>query len=148
MGSSLAHAGSFIAGLKFSCHAACGILVPSCCFSVTKSCPTLCGPVDCSQASLSFSVFWALLKLMSIQLVMPSRHLILFHPLLLLPSVFLSIKVFSSELALTIGWSKYWSFSFSISPSNDYSGLISFWIGLFDLSLFRGLSSVFSNTTV
>ena len=100
------------------------------------------------QASLSITSSRSLLKLMSIQLVMPSSHLILFHPLLLLPSIFLSIRVFSNELVLTIGWSKYWSFSFSISPSNDYSGLISFWIDFFGLLLFRGLSRVFSNTTV
>ena len=136
-------------------HCTLAVVMPKVCSwwtcsycSVVKSCPTGCGPMDCSQASLSFSVFWGLLRLMSIQLVMPSSHLILFHPLLLLPSVFLSIRVFSNELVLTIGWSKYWSISFSISPSHDYSGLISFWIDLFGLLLFKGLSRVFSNTTV
>ena len=85
------------------------------------------------QASLSFTISWSLLKHMSIELVMPSNH-ILFHPLLL-PSTFPSIRVFSSESALCIGWPKYWSFSFSfsISPSSEYSGLISFRIDWFDL---------------
>ena len=80
------------------------------------------------QASLFFTISWSFLKLMSIALVMPSNHLILCHPLLLLPSIFPSIRVFSSELALPIRWPKYWSFSFSISPSNEYSGLIFFGI--------------------
>ena len=78
------------------------------------------------QAPLSFTISQSLLKLMSIELVMPSNHLILCRPLLLLPSISRSIRVFSSELAPRIRWSKYWSFSFSISPSNEYSGLISF----------------------
>ena len=77
------------------------------------------------QASLSFANSWSLHRLKSIELVMPSNHLILFHPLLL-PSVFSSIRVFSSESVLPIRWPKYWSFSFSISLSNEYSGLISF----------------------
>ena len=78
------------------------------------------------QASLSFTVSWNLLKLMSIELSVPSNHLILCHALLLLPSLLPSIKVFSNESALHIRWPRYWSFSFSISPSNEYSGLISF----------------------
>ena len=78
------------------------------------------------QASLYIPNSWSLLKLMSIQLVMPSNHLILCRPLLLLPSIFPSIRGFSNESALCIRWPKYWSFSFSISPSNEYSGLISF----------------------
>jgi len=78
------------------------------------------------QASLSITNFWSLLKLMSIESVMPSNHLILYRPLLLLPSVFPSIRVFSNESALHIRWPKYWSFSFSISPANEYSGLIFF----------------------
>ena len=78
------------------------------------------------QDSLSFTISWSLLKLTSIELVMPSNHLILCYPLLLLPSIFPSIRVFSSESVLRIKWSKYWSFSFSISSSNDYSVLISF----------------------
>jgi len=77
--------------------------------------------------------------LMSIELVMPSNHLILCHPLFLLPSIFLSIRVFSSESALHIRWPKYWSFSFSISPSNEYSGLISFRIDWFDLLEVQGI---------
>ena len=85
------------------------------------------------QASLSFAISQSLLKLMSIELVMPSNHLILCHPLLLLPSVFPSIKVFSNESALYIRWPTYWSFSFSISPSNEHSGLISFRIDWLDL---------------
>ena len=83
---------------------------------------------------------------MSIELVMPSNHLILCHPLLLLPSIF--PKFFSNESVLHIRWSKFCSFSFSVSPSNDYSGLISFRIDYFDLLLPKGLSRVFSNTTV
>ena len=78
------------------------------------------------QASLSFTVAQSLLKLMSIESVMPSNHFILYHHLLLLPSVFASIRVFSNESVLHIWWPKYWSFSFSISPSNEFSGLISF----------------------
>ena len=78
------------------------------------------------QASLSFTVSLSLLKLLSIELVMPSNHVNLCHPLLLLPSIFSSITVFSNESALRVRWPKYWSFSFGISPSNEYSGLISF----------------------
>ena len=85
------------------------------------------------QASLSFTVSQSLLKFMSIESVMPPNHLILCHPLLLLPSIFPSIRVFSSDLALCIRWPKYWSFSFSIKPSIEYSGLISFRIDWFDL---------------
>ena len=87
------------------------------------------------QTSLSFTIFRNLLKLMSIELVMPSNHLILCHSLLLLPSIFPSFRIFSSELALCIKWPKYWDFSFSISPSNEYSGLISFRFGWFDLAV-------------
>ena len=78
------------------------------------------------QASLSITNSWSLPKLTSIESVMPSNHLILCHPLLLLPSIFPSIRVFSNESALCIRWPNYWSFSFSLSPSNEYSGLISF----------------------
>ena len=88
------------------------------------------------QASLSFTISWSLLKLTSIESVMPSKHLILCHPLLLLPSIFPSIRVFPSESALCIKWPKYWSFS--ISPSNEYSGLISFRIDWFDLLPIQG----------
>ena len=90
------------------------------------------------QASLSISNSLSLFKLMSIELVMPSNHLILCHPLLLLPSIFPSIRVFLDESALSIRWPKYWSFSFSISPSNEYSGLISFRIDWFDLFAIQG----------
>ena len=85
------------------------------------------------QPSLPFTISWSLLKLMSIELLMPSNHLILCHPLLLLPSVFPSIRVFSKESSLHFRWPKYWNFSFSISPSSEYSGLISFRIDWFDL---------------
>ena len=85
------------------------------------------------QAPLSFTVSWSLLRFMSIESVMLSNHLILCCPLLLLPSVFPNIRVFSSESALHIRWPEYWSFSFSISPSNEYSGHISFKIDWFDL---------------
>ena len=89
------------------------------------------------QVSLSFTISWSLLKLMSIELMMPSNHLILCCPLLLLPSIFPSIKVFSNELSLCIRWPKYWSFSFGISPCNEYSGLISFRIDWFNLGISR-----------
>ena len=85
------------------------------------------------QASLSFTISQSLFKLMSIESVMPSNHLILCGPLLVLPSIFPSTRVFSNESAVRIRWSKYWSFGFSISPSNEYSGLISFTIDWFDL---------------
>ena len=107
--------------------------------SVAQLCLTLCNPMDCSMpASLSNTSSRSLLKLMSIELVMPSNHHILCYPLLLLPSVFPSIRVFSNELALCIRWPKYWNFSFSISSSNEYSGLISFRIDWFDLIAFLG----------
>ena len=100
------------------------------------------------QASLSITNFWSLLKLMSIESVMPSNHLILCHPLLLLPSIFPSIRVFSNESVLHIRWPKYWNFSFSICPSNEYSGLISLGLtGLISLQS-KGLSTVFSSTIV
>ena len=89
------------------------------------------------QASLSFTSSWNLLKLMSIELMMPTNHLILCH-LLLLPSFFPSIRIFSSESALHIRWPKYWSFSFNISPSNEYTGLISFTIDWLDLLAVQG----------
>ena len=90
------------------------------------------------QASLSFTNSRNLLKLISMKLVMPSNHLILCHPLLLLPSSFPSIRVFSNESALCIRWPKYWSFSFSISPSNDHPGLISLRTDWFDLLADQG----------
>ena len=85
------------------------------------------------QASLFFTISWILFKLMSIESVMPSNHLIICHPLLLLPSIFPSIRVFSRESALCFRWPKYWSFILSIHPSNEYSGLIFFRIDWFDL---------------
>ena len=109
------------------------------CCSVTQSGPTLCDPMDCSMPGfLSFTNSWSLLKLMSIELMMPSNHLVLCHLLLLLPSVFPSIRVFSNESALRIRWPKCWSFSFNINPSNQYSELISFRIAWFDLLAIQG----------
>ena len=90
------------------------------------------------QASLSITISWSLLKLISIESVMPSNQLILCCPLLLLPSIFPSSRVFSNESVLRIRWPKYWSYSFSISPSNEYSGLISFRIYCFDLLAVQG----------
>ena len=90
------------------------------------------------QASLSFTIFWSLLKLKSIESVMPSNYLILCRPLLLLPSLFPSIRAFSNESDLHIRWSKYWRFSFSISPSNEYSGQISFRMDWLDLLEVQG----------
>ena len=90
------------------------------------------------QASLSITNSWSLLKLMFIELVMPSNHLNLCHPLLLPPSIFPSIRVFSNESVLLISWPKYWSFSFSISPSHEYSGLISFRMDWLDLLAGQG----------
>ena len=107
--------------------------------SFTQLCPTLCDPMDCSTSG--FPVHhnsWSLLKLMSIELVMPSNHLILCCLLLLLPSIFPSIRVFSNELALCIKWPKYWSFSFSIFSSNEYSGLIFFRMDWFDFLAVQG----------
>ena len=100
------------------------------------------------QASLSITNSRSLLKLMPIELVMPSSHLILCHPLLLLPPTTPSIRVFSNESTLCVRWPKYWSFSFSISPSNEHPGLISFRMDWLDLLAVQGLSRVFSYTTV
>ena len=101
--------------------------------SVVQSCPTLCAPrIAACQASLSITNSQSSLKFMSIESVMPSSHFILCRPLLLLPSIFPSIRVFSNESFLHIRWPKYWSFSFSFSPSNEYSGFISFRIDWFD----------------
>ena len=107
--------------------------------SVTQSCLTLCDPMNHSMpGSLSITNSWSLLKLMSIESVMPSNHLILCHPLLLLPSIFPSIRVFSNESVLHIRWPKFWSFSFSISPSNEQPGLISFSMDWLDLLAVQG----------
>ena len=97
--------------------------------SVAQLCPTLCHPMD--RSTPGFPVHQSLLKLMSIRWVMASNHLILCHPLLLPPSILRSIRVFCNESVVHIKWAKYWSFSFSISPSNEYSGLIP--LGLTDL---------------
>ena len=95
--------------------------------SVTHSCPTLCSPMDCSsQASLSIINSQSLPRLMFIKSGMSSNYLILCHPCLCIPSIFPSIRVFSNESALHIRWTKYWSFSFSITPSNEHTGLLSF----------------------
>ena len=110
-----------------------------CMSSVTQSCPTLCDPKDCSMPGFPVHhQLQSLLKLTSIQSVMPSNHLILFRPFFLLPSILPSITVFSDELALLIRWPKYWSFSFNISPSNEYSGLISFRMDWLDLLAVQG----------
>ena len=105
--------------------------------------------MDCSMpCSLSFTISWHLLKVRSIKSVIPSNHLTLYDSLLFLPSIFPSIRIFSNESALHIRWPKYWSFSFTISPSNEYSQL--FLLGLTSLISLQseGLSNVFSNTTV
>ena len=106
-----------------------------CCFSVTESCLTLRLPwTSAHQASLSFTISRNLLKLISIESVMLSNHLILCHPLLLPPSIFPIMRVFSNESVLHIRWPKYWSLNFNISPSNEHPGLISFrmdWLYLF-----------------
>ena len=120
--------------------------------SVVRSCLTLCDPMDCSTPGFpsltshhTITNSWSLLKLLSIESVMPSNHLILRHPhlilcrpLLLLPSMFPSIRVFSHESVLRIRWPKYWSFSFSISPSKEYSGLIYFKMDWLDLLAVQG----------
>ena len=109
------------------------------CCLVTQSFLTFLTPWTAAHhASLSFTISQSLLKLMSIESVMPFNHLILCRPLLLLPSIFPSIRVFSNESALCIRWPKYWGFSFDISPSNEYSGLISFRIECFDFLAVQG----------
>ena len=115
----------------------CGPCISHCC-SAAQLCPTLCESDSAYQAFLSITNSQSLLKLMFIESVMPSNHLILCRPLLLLPSIFPSIRVFSNELALCIMWPKYWSFSFSTSPSKEYSGLISFKIDWLDLLAVQG----------
>ena len=117
--------------------------------SVAQSCPTLSNPIDCSRPGLP--VHHQLLEFTQThvyRVVMPSNHIILCRPLLLPPSIFPSIRVFSKESALHIRWKKYWSFSFNISPSNEHLGLISFRMDWLDLLAIQGLSRVFSNTTV
>ena len=112
--------------------------------SVTQSCPTLCDPMDCSMPG--FPIHHQLLELTQThvhQLVMPSNHLSLCRPLLLPPSISPSIRVVSNESVLRIRWPKYWSFSFSISPSNEYSGLISFRMDWLDLLAVQGMLKSF-----
>ena len=111
--------------------ATCGLF---CRYSVAQSCPTLRDPMDCSTPGLlSITNSRSLLKFMSIESVRPSNHLILCRPLLLLPSIFPSIRVFSNESVLHIRWPKYWSFSLNTSPSNEHPGLISFRMNWLDL---------------
>ena len=119
-----------------------------CCCLLAKSCSTLCDPMDCSVAG--FSVFHYLLEFVQthVHLVMLSNHLILCRPLLLPPSNFSSIRVFSNESALHMRWPKYWSFSFNISPSNEHLGLISFRMDWLDLLAVHGtLKSLLQNHT-
>ena len=113
--------------------------------SVAQSCPPLCDPMNgAHQASLSITNPWISLKLMSIASVMPSSHLILCRPLLLLPPIPPSLRVFSNESTLNMRWPEYWSFSFSISPSNEHPGLISFRMDSLDLLVVQGtLKSLF-----
>ena len=106
---------------------------------ITKSCPELCNSMDTKhQAHLSSAIFCSLLEFMFIKLVMLSNHLTLCHCLLFLPSIFPSIRIFSNELAVYIRWPKYWSFSFSISLFNEYSGLIFFKLDWFDFFAVQG----------
>ena len=107
--------------------------------SVAQTCLTLCDPMDSSMPSFPpFTISWSLLRFMSIELVIPSNHLILCCPLLLLSSIFPTIRVFSNESVLHIRWPNYWSFSFSISPSNEYSWFTSYRIDRFDLLAVQG----------
>ena len=116
--------------------------------SVTQLCPTPCNPMNHSTPGLPVTtISRSSLRLTSIESVMPSSHLILCHPLLV-PPIPPSIRVFSNESTLHMRWPKYWSFSFNISPSNEHPELISFRMDWFDLLQFKGLSRVFSNTTV
>ena len=127
---------------KWICHRYTCVLEfksVSCCCPVAQSCPTVCDPwIAARQASLSFTIFRSLLKVTSIESVIPSNHLILCCPLHLPPSIFPSIRIFSSKSPLRIRWPKYWSFSFSTSPSNEYSGLTSFRIDWFDIFAVQG----------
>ena len=125
-----------------------GYLYLLCCCSVIQLCPTLCNPRDCSQASLSFTSSWNLLKLMSIESVMPSNHIILCRPLLLLPSIFPRIRIFPNELAFASGGQSIGAFaSASVLPMNIQGWCPLGLAGLISL-LSKGLSRVFSSTTV
>ena len=117
--------------------------------SVARSCLTLCDPTNYSTLGLPVHhQIPEFTQTMSIESMMSSNHLILCCPLLLLPSIFPNIRVFSNESALCIRWPKYWSFRFNISPSNEHQGLISFRMDWLDILSVQGLSKVFSNTTV
>ena len=132
----LCHTSSSVSGIKSSSdgtHSVSSVHLLSCVRLFVTPWTAAC------QASLSITNSRSLLKLMCIASVMPSNHLILCHPLLLLPSIFPSIRVFSNELVLCIRWSKYWSFSISISPSNEYSGLVSFRMDWLDLLAVQGI---------
>ena len=127
----------------------CPISHYCCCCSASLSCLTLCNPMDCSMPSLFvLHHFPELPKFVFTALVMPFNFLILCCPLPLLASIFPGIRYFSSESAVRIRWLKYWTFSFNICPSNDYSGLISFRIDWFDLLTTQGISGVFSITRI
>ena len=116
-----------------------GLLSLKTCYSVTKQCLTPCNPCTAAcLAPLSCTISWSLLKFMSIESVMLCNYLILCHPLLLLSSIFPSTRVFSNESVLHSRWPKYWNFSFSLNPSNEYSGLIFFRIDWFDLLAVQG----------
>ena len=126
------------------------VMISCCCYSVTKSYLTLCDPMDCNMPG--FPVLHYLLEFAQTHdhwvsdAIQPSNHLILFHPLFLLPSIFPSTRVFSNESALHIRWTKYWNFTFSISHSNEYSRLISSRIDCFDLLAVQGtLKSLLQN---
>ena len=107
--------------------------------SVAQSCPTLCNPMDCRMPELPVHhQLPEFTQIIAIELVMPSNHLIFCHPLLLLPSIFPSLRVFSKQSVLHIRWPKYWSFSFSISPFNEYSGLIFFRMDWLELLAVQG----------
>ena len=121
----------------------CNYIIHQSVSSVPQSCPTLCDPMDCSMPGLP-----DIIKLMSIESVIPSNHLILCSPLLLLTPIPPSIRVFSNESAPHIRWPTFWSFSFSISPSNEHPGPISFRNTGWNSLQSKGLSRVFSNTTV
>ena len=129
---------SFLILCHFSCEQGLLLLLFSCSVMSNSATPWTAA----HQASLSFTISQSLLKLMSIESVIPSNHLILCCALLLLRSIFPSIRVFSNESALHIKWPKYWSFSFSTSPSNEYWGLVSFRIDWFDLLQSKGLPSL------
>ena len=150
LGQDLSYLNIILVFFHFGPHpATCGKSVPLSSVQLLSHVQLIATPWTAAhQSSLSTTNSWNLLKLTSIELAMPSNHLILHHPFFLLPSIFPSISVFSNESALCMRWPKYWSFSFNISPFNEHSGLISFRIDWLDLLAVQGLSRVFSNTTV